>query len=205
MFDKEMSAAVETAQKRLMNTTGKESVLMAVTSDLSELCVLTEKLDPSKINFDKGGLEKLKAMNYWSKFEKYYPSMKALFEKLVRSRKILFNSITTIKRFYSEYNEKYQIFCTVPKNEQDDNYVQQAIISENMYQLLKNSVCEHETVYEQLDKVINLLDSSLDMAVYLARKTAGCEIGASAKILPQNVTSLDYQMQFSRLNSLLEK
>lgn len=204
MFDREMSAAVETAQKRLMNTTGKDSVLMSVTSDLKELCTLTSKLDPSGINLDKGGLEKLKAMNYWNKFEKNYSALKQLFDKLVRSKKILFNSKTTISRFFQDYSEAYEKFRSVPESEQDGDYVQQAVLSENVYQLMKNSVNEHEVVYDHLEKVINVLDASMDMAIYLARKNAGYELGGSAKANLGSVTNLDYQMQFSRLNSLLK-
>lgn len=205
MFDKAMSAAVDTAQKRLMNTAEKDSVLTATASDLKELCELTEKLDPSKINFDKGGLEKLKIMNYWSKFEKYYPSLKAVFEKLVRSKKILFNSRTTINNFFKEYNEEYERFRSVPESEQDDDYVRQTVISENMYHLLKNSVTEHEAAYVHIDKVINILEASLDMAIYLAKKNTGCEIGAASKILPPNTSSLDYQLQFDRLTAVLSE
>lgn len=203
MFDKEMSAAVDTAQKRLMNTTGKESVLMSVASDMKELCTLTSRLDPSNINFDKGGLEKLKAMSYWNRFETNYPELKALFEKLVRSKKILFNSKTTIGRFYQEFSEVYERFRAVPKEEQDGDYVQQAVISENMYQLLKNSVDEHETVYVHLEKVLNVLEASLDMAIYLARKSTGSDLGGSSKAALSNISNYDYQMQFSSLNSLL--
>lgn len=202
MFDKAMSAAVETAQKRLMNTTGKDSVLMAVSSDLNDLCGLTEKLDPSKINFDKGGLEKLKVMNYWSRFEKNYPALQALSERLIRSKKILFNSRTTINKFLSEYSEEYNKFRAVPESRQDADYVQQAVISENMYQLLKNSVSEHESAYVHLEKVITILESSLNMAIYLAKKNAGYELGGG-RALPLNVTNLDYQTQFGKLDSIL--
>ena len=204
MFDKEMSAAVDTAQKRLMNTTGKDSVLMSVASDLKELCTLTSKLDPSNINLDKGGLEKIKAIGYWNRFEKYYPDVKVLFDRLVRSRKILFNSKTTINRFYQEFEEAYNNFRSVPENEQDGDYVQQAIISANVYQLLKNSVSEHETVYTHLDKVLNVLETSLDMAIYLARKNAGFDLGSCTSATLGNISNSDYQMQFSRLNSLLK-
>lgn len=203
MYDKAMSAAVETAQKRLMNTTDKDSVLMSVTYDLKELCTLTEKLDPSKINFDKGGLEKLKIMSYWNRFENNYPLIKELFEKLVRSKKILFNSITTIKRFYSEYDEVYGKFRAIPEGEQDADHTQQAIISENMYQLLKNSVHEHEVVYKHLESVISNLGTSLDMAIYLARKTSDYNFGGSIAGSYSNITSLDYKLQFSRLSELL--
>ena len=176
---------------------------MSVTADLKELCTLTEKLDPSKINFDKGGFDKLRAMSYWNRFESNYPALKALFEKLVRSKKILFNSITTINRFYSEYNAEYERFRAVPAEEQDENYTQQAVISENMHQLLKNSVYEHESVCKHLEKVLGILETSLDMAIYLARKNAGCNIGESIKGSYANITSSDYQTQFSRLNDVL--
>ena len=56
MYDEKMAAAVNTAQKRLMDMAGENSVLMSVTNDLAELSTLIEKLDPSKIDFDKGGL-----------------------------------------------------------------------------------------------------------------------------------------------------
>ena len=205
MYDKAMSAAVENAQKRLMNTTGKDSVLMSTASDLKELCTLADKLDPSKINFDKGGLEKLKAMSYWNRFENNYPALKALFEKLVKSKKVLFNSITTINRFFSEYSEAYEKFRAVPAEEQDAEYTQQAIIAENLYQLMKNSVNEHETVYKHLEKVIGILETSLDMAIYLARKNAGSDLGDTIKGSYSNITNSDYQTQFSRLNDVLNK
>ncbi|MBP7186591.1 MAG: hypothetical protein KBA55_07505 [Ruminococcus sp.] len=203
MYDKAMSAAVDTAQRRLMNTSGSDSVLMATACDLKELCDLTEKLDPSGINFDKGGLEKLKINSYWSRFEKNYPAMKALFEKLVRSKKILFNSRTTINKFYNEYSEAYEKFKAVPQEEQDDEYIQQAVIAENMYHLMKNSVSEHELFFTHLDKVINILDSSMDMAIYLARKSTGSSIGDYIKATPVSVTNSDYQDRFRDLNNLL--
>lgn len=203
MYDKAMSAAVDTAQRRLMNTSGSNSVLMATACDLKELCELTEKLDPSGINFDKGGLEKLKINSYWSRFEKNYPAMKALFEKLVRSKKILFNSRTTINKFYNEYSEAYEKFKAVPQEEQDEEYIQQAVIAENMYHLMKNSVSEHELFYTHLDKVINILDSSMDMAIYLARKSTGSSIGDYIKATPVSVTNSDYQDRFRDLNNLL--
>ena len=203
MFDKAMSAAVDTAQRRLMNTSASKSVLMATACDLKELCTLTDKLDPSGIDFDKGGLEKLKINSYWSRFEKNYPALKDLLEKLVRSKKILFNSRTTINKFYNEYNEVYEQFRSVPREEQDADYLQQAVVSENMYQLLKNSVSEHELFYVHLDKVINILGSSLDMAIYLARKSTGENIGDYTKGVPGEVGNWDYQEQFRQLNSLL--
>lgn len=203
MYDKAMSAAVDTAQRRLMNTSGSNSVLMATACDLKELCELTEKLDPSGIDFDKGGFEKLKINSYWSRFEKNYPAMKALFEKLVRSKKILFNSRTTINKFYNEYSEAYEKFKAVPQEEQDDEYIQQAVIAENMYHLMKNSVSEHELFYTHLDKVINILDSSMDMAIYLARKSTGSSIGDYIKATPVSVTNSDYQDRFRDLNNLL--
>lgn len=203
MFDKAMAAALDTAQRRLMNTSSNKSVLMSTACDLKELCELTDKLDPSGIDFDKGGLEKLKINSYWNRFEKNYPTLKELFERLVRSKKILFNSRTTINKFYKEYSEVYEQFRSVPKEEQDSDYLQQAVISENMYQLMKNSVTEHELSYSHLDKVINILGSSLDMAIYLARKSTGSNIGDYVRVMPVTVSNLDYQHQFRDLNEIL--
>jgi len=72
-----------------------------------------------------------------------------------------------------------------------------------MYQLMKNSVTEHQLSYSHLDKVINILGSSLDMAIYLARKSTGSNIGDYVRVMPVTVSNLDYQHQFRDLNEIL--
>lgn len=169
MFDESMAAAVEAAQKRLMSTADRSSVLMSVSADLSELSALVTKLDPSNIDFDKGGFERIKALNYWNRYEASYPALKALFERLGRSKKILHNSITTVKRFRDEYMTVYEGFRSVPESERDEGYFQQAVVCENMSVLMNNTVTEHEATFDYLTKLLPLLEESIGISVFLAK------------------------------------
>lgn len=205
MYDKAMAEAVQTAQKRLMNTAGGGSVLMQVTQDLSDLAVLTERLDPSKIDFDKGGLEKIKITNYWNRFEESYPALKLLFEKLGRSKKILHNSITTVNRFADEYNAVYEKFCAVPEDQRDREYIQQAVVCENMSLMMKNSVDEHRTVYENLEKLLNIFEVSLDMAILLAKQKSNRVLGETLGSAPMlsSISNISFQEQYRKLRGVL--
>lgn len=203
MLDEAMAAAVETAQKRLMSTTDRGSVLMSVSADLSELGDLVTKLDPSNIDFDKGGLERIKAVNYWNKFEESYPALKALLERLDRSKKILFNSIKTVKRFYDEYMKEYERFRSIPAELRDAGFIQQAAVSENMSSLLKNTVTEHETMYAYLTDLLNILQASLEMSIYFAKRKFNRSIddnGLIGRLLLPDVTNVTFQSQYRRLH-----
>ena len=207
MFDEKMAAAVETAQKRLMNTTERESVLVALANDLSEMDGLVKKLDPSKIDFDRGGLERIKAVGYWNRFEENYPRIKAVFERLERYRKILHNSITTAGRFESEYLAVFEKFSAVSEDERDTEYMQQAAVAENMRQLLRNTVTEHEAALEHLTRVLTLMTGSLEMAIYLAKQKAGRTFDdtfSSVSVLG-DVTSASFQAQYRQLSDALGK
>lgn len=205
MFDEKMAAAVETAQKRLMNTTERESVLVALANDLSEMDGLVKKLDPSKIDFDKGGLEKLKITSYWNRFEECYPAMKAIFEKLGRSKKILHNSITTVNRFSEEFNTAYDRFKAVPEEQRDRDYLQQAAVCENMALMLKNSVGEHQTVYEHISMLLNILESSLDMAILMAKQKSDRVLGEASERAPvmSDISNISFQAQYKKLKGIL--
>lgn len=200
-----MAEAVQTAQKRLMNTAGSGSVLSEVSQDLSDLAVLTEKLDPSKIDFDKGGLEKLKITSYWNRFEECYPAMKAIFEKLGRSKKILHNSITTVNRFSEEFNTAYDRFKAVPEEQRDRDYLQQAAVCENMALMLKNSVGEHQTVYEHISMLLNILESSLDMAILMAKQKSDRVLGETSGRAPvmSDISNISFQAQYKKLKGIL--
>lgn len=205
MFDDMMAAAVETAQKRLMNTTEKGSVLVTLANDLSELDELMKKLDPSKIDFDRGGLERIKAVGYWNRFEENYPKAKELFSRLDRYRKILHNSITTAGRFESEYLAVFERFSAVPEDERDAEYIQQAAVAENMRQLLRNTVAEHEAALEHLTRVLTLMAGSLDMAIYLAKQKAGRSFDDTfSTVRPMGeITGASYQAQYRQLSDVL--
>ncbi len=206
MYDEAMAAAVETAQRRLMSTAGKDSVLMTTAADLAELVKLTGKLDPSRIDFDKGGLERIRAIGYWNRFEESYPAMSALFEKLVRSRKILFNSITTLRRFKSEFDEEFGRFGRVLPEQQDEQYVQQAVVAKNMQVLLGNAVAEHEAVFEHLTQVTNILEKSLNIAIFLAKQKFDRgigETGNAVRLLGTDATNRAFQEQYAQLSRIL--
>ena len=202
MYDKKMAAAVETAQKRLMSTAGKGSALMTSISDLAELTKLTEKLDPSKIDFDRGGLERIRAISYWNRFEENYPELRQLFERLVRSKKVLSNSITTLKRFRSEFDAEYERFCGELSDKNDEQFVQQAMVAQNMQVLLKNSVEEHEVLYEHISQLTNILESSLNIAIFIAKQKfdrSFGETGNAIKVITSDTSNRTFQEQYARL------
>lgn len=203
MFDEAMAAAVETAQKRLMSTADRGSVLMSVSEDLSELSGLVNKLDPSNIDFDKGGLERIKAINYWNRFEGSYPALKSLFERLGRSKKILHNSITTVKRFRDEYMKAYEDFRSVPEAQCDESYMQQAVVCENMSVLLNNTVAEHEATFEYLSNLLKLLEESIDISVFLAKlkfNRSFDDAGIVGKLSAGEVSNFSLQSRYSKLH-----
>ena len=204
MYDEKMAAAADAAQKRLMDMADGSSVLMSVTNDLAELSTLTEKLDPSKIDFDKGGLEKLKINSYWNRFDDAYPAFKAVMERLARDRKILHNSSVTVNRFYSEFNEAYDRFRAVPEEERDEEYIRQAVVTENMAMLMKSTMDEHEAVCERVDTVLTVTEISLDIAIYLAKQKFGRSIGAAGSVLAAGeVSAGTFKKQFAMLKNIL--
>jgi exopolyphosphatase/pppGpp-phosphohydrolase len=204
MYDEKMATAVNTAQKRLMDMAGGSSVLMSVTNDLAELSVLIEKLDPSKIDFDKGGLEKLKINNYWNRFDEAYPAFQAVIERLARDRKILHNSSVTVNRFYSEFCEAYDSFHEVPEEERDEEYIRQAAVTENMAMLIKSTIDEHKAVCERVDTVLMVTEISLNIAVYLAKQKFGRSIGAAGNVpATGEISSGNFKKQFAMLKNIL--
>ena len=204
MYDEKMAAAVDTAQKRLMDMASGSSVLMSVTNDLAELSTLIEKLDPSKIDFDKGGLERLKINSYWNRFDEAYPAFQAVMERLSRDRKILHNSSVTVNRFHSEFNEAYDSFRAVPEEDRDEEYVRQAAVTENMAMLMKSTLEEHEAVCERVDTVLMVTETSLNIAVYLAKQKFGRSIGAAGNLrAAEEISSGNFKNQFAMLKSIL--
>lgn len=204
MFSKSMGAAVDIAQKRLMLTTNKESVLMIIANDLAELNHLVDILDPSNINFDKGGLEKFKIKSYWKKFNNNYKLLNAILLKLNRSKNILYNSKINISNFYKDFKREYDKFLDTPDTSRDSDYMQQALVSENVNTLLLDSIAEHETTYKHLDMVINTLEASLNIAIYLAAKNSGSNPDTST-MMAKNATTSDYQLEYSKLKNVLSE
>ena len=198
MFSKSMSTMVDTAQKRLMLTTNKDSVLTVISSDLSELSKLVASLDPSSIDFDKGGLNKFKIKSYWEKFNDKYSMLNSLLAKLSKSKKILYNSKTNISNFYKEFKAEYDKF--VIEDDRDAEYLQQAIVVDNTNELLLNAITEHENMYSYLDSVIKILEASLNIAVYLAAKNTGKQTSNFA----ESASTIDYQSKFSQLKDMLK-
>lgn len=204
MYDEKMAAAVDMAQKRLMDMAGGSSVLMSVTNDLAELSTLIEKLDPSKIDFDKGGLERLKINSYWNRFDEAYPAFQVVMERLSRDRKILHNSSVTVNRFHSEFNEAYDSFRAVPEEDRDEEYVRQAAVTENMAMLMKSTLEEHEAVCERVDTVLMVTETSLNIAVYLAKQKFGRSISAAGNVRAAGeISSGNLKKQFAMLKSIL--
>ena len=205
MYDKAMAAAVDTAQRRLMNSAEKNSVLTEAARDLAELNELTELIDPSKIDFDKGRLERFKANSYWNRFEEAYPRFRAVMEKLARDKKILYNSNVTVKRFYSEFKQEHDRFTAIPEEERDEEYIRQAVVAENMAMLMKSSLDEHEAVYEHIDMVLNIMEQSLNIGIYLARQKFGRSIGdGPAAVFGGAADNSSFQAQFRQLAGLLK-
>lgn len=204
MFSKSMGAAVDIAQKRLMLTTNKESVLMIIANDLAELNHLVDILDPSNIDFDKGGLEKFKIKSYWKKFNNNYKLLNSILLKLNRSKNILYNSKINISNFYEDFKREYDKFLSTPDTSRDSDYMQQALVSENVNALLLDSIAEHETTYKHLDMVINTLEASLNIAIYLAAKNSSSNSDTSAMMIKKATTS-DYQHEYSKLKSVLSE
>lgn len=198
MFSKSMSTMVDTAQKRLMLTTNKDSVLTVISSDLSELSKLVTSLDPSNIDFDKGGLNKFKIKSYWEKFNDKYSTLNSLLTKLSKSKKILYNSKTNISNFYKEFKAEYDKF--VIEDDRDAEYLQQAIVVDNTNELLLNAITEHENMYNYLDSVIKILEASLNIAVYLAAKSTGKQTSSFA----ESASTIEYQSKFGQLKDMLK-
>ncbi|MBO4867384.1 MAG: hypothetical protein J5582_12635, partial [Ruminococcus sp.] len=179
-------------------------VLMSVTNDLAELSTLIEKLDPSKIDFDKGGLERLKINSYWNRFDEAYPAFQVVMERLSRDRKILHNSSVTVNRFHSEFNEAYDSFRAVPEEDRDEEYVRQAAVTENMAMLMKSTLEEHEAVCERVDTVLMVTETSLNIAVYLAKQKFGRSISAAGNVRAAGeISSGNLKKQFAMLKSIL--
>ena len=198
MFNKSMANAVDSVQKRLMLTTNKDSVLMVISNDLAELSKLVTSLDPSNIDFDKGGLNKFKVKSYWEKFNDKYSTLKSLLDKLSKSKKILYNSKTSINNLYKEFKEEYDKF--IVEEDRDAEYMQQAIVVDNTNELLLNTVNEHENMYNYLDNVIKILEASLNIAIYLAAKNTGKQTNNFA----ESMSTIDYQSKFSQLKDILK-
>ena len=198
MFSKSMANAVDNVQKRLMLTTNKDSVLMVISNDLAELNKLVTSLDPSNIDFDKGGLNKFKVKSYWEKFNDKYATLKSLLDKLSKSKKILYNSKTSINNLYKEFKEEYDKF--IVEEDRDAEYMQQAIVVDNTNELLLNTVNEHENMYNYLDSVIKILESSLNIAIYLAAKNTGKQTNNFA----ESMSTIDYQSKFNQLKDILK-
>lgn len=198
MFNKSMANAVDNVQKRLMLTTNKDSVLMVISNDLAELSKLVTSLDPSNIDFDKGGLNKFKVKSYWEKFNDKYSTLKSLLDKLSKSKKILYNSKTSINNLYKEFKEEYDKF--IIEEDRDAEYMQQAIVVDNTNELLLNTVNEHENMYNYLDSVIKILEASLNIAIYLAAKNTGKQTNNFA----ESMSTINYQSKFSQLKDILK-
>ena len=198
MFSKSMANAVDNVQKRLMLTTNKDSVLMVISNDLAELSKLVTSLDPSNIDFDKGGLNKFKVKSYWEKFNDKYSMLNSLLAKLSKSKKILYNSKTNINNLYKEFKDEYDKF--IIEEDRDADYLQQAIVVDNTNELLLSTVNEHENMYNYLDSVIKILEASLNIAIYLAAKNTGKQ----SNNFVESMSAIDYQSKFSQLKDILK-
>ena len=198
MFSKSMANAVDNVQKRLMLTTNKDSVLMVISNDLTELSKLVTSLDPSNIDFDKGGFNKFKVKSYWEKFNDKYSTLNSLLAKLSKSKKILYNSKTNVNNLYKEFKEEYDKF--IIEEDRDADYLQQAIVVDNTNELLLSTVNEHENIYNYLDSVIKILEASLNIAIYLAAKNTGKQTNNFA----ESMSTIDYQSKFSQLKDILK-
>lgn len=171
MFVTEMSDAVETAQKSLDRCFSKNNIAAVFTADLALLGELLEQVDPSDINFEsKGIFNKRKISNYWSDFDKGYKQLVPLYDKLKNDRRVINNTIITLKGVTADFRSVYDEFeKSAIEMDTDTELMQQMAVSQNMQMMLDNAVNEYLSMVKTIDTVLNILKHSLDLAVLLAK------------------------------------
>lgn len=168
-----MKRAVDEVQQCIKTCNSSSNISMVVTENISKYVQYINELDPTDIAFDKVNFfNNIKIKGYWQKLADYYPLLENLLHKLSENERVLSNTQNTLsikcKRFETEM-EKFRALSNEQGN--DTDYMQQAIVVENTYTLLLNTIKEYETLEKKVGNILSISKQVFETALLIAQGT----------------------------------
>ncbi len=201
MFSPQMTQAVNEAQTCINACNNENNIFLVAVDNIGKFCEYIDKLDPDGIKFEKKGIyNSLKIKAYWEKVADCYPELEALLAKLHENKRVLDNTIKTLENKISRYNT---VFTEFEQSEQQDNdYMQQLIVAQNMQTLLNNTLVNYKTLSEKIKGTLNISKQVLDAAILIAQSTCNISINSSSFAAGIADTAI-YKRRYSELRRTL--
>lgn len=171
MFSKNMNEAIQMTQKFLDVCCSSGSVSLVALDNIKIMGEFVEALDPTYLYQAKGILNKIAVKAYWSKYNKKYDDMCRIIERLKANQLVLSNTLKTLNNMQAMYTENYNIFLheVEESNGNDIDIAQQALVAENMYNLLNNTINEYIALANSIAKILQVSSTVFNTAVLQAK------------------------------------
>lgn len=171
MFSRNMNEAIQMTQKFLDVCCSSESVSLVALDNIKIMGKLVETLDPTYLYQAKGLFNKIAINSYWSKYNKKYDDIYDIIEKLKANQIVLGNTLKTLKNMQVMYMENYNIFLQEieESNDNDVDMAQQALVAENMNNLLNNTINEYTALANSINKILQVSNTVFNTAILQAK------------------------------------
>lgn len=168
-----MKRAVDEVQQCIKTCNSSSNISMVVTENISKYVQYINELDPTDIAFDKVNFfNNIRIKGYWQKVADYYPSLEGLLQRLSENERVLSNTQNTLKVKCKRFETELEKFRTLKESvDNDSEYMQQAIVAENTYTLLLNTIKEYDTLERKVNSILSISKQVFETALLIAKGT----------------------------------
>lgn len=204
MFSKEMKRAVDSVQQCIKTCSSSDNVAMVVADNINKYLQYVDELDPSDIAFDKTGFfNNMAIKRYWQKVADYYPAMENLIDFLAEKQRVLSNTKNTLDNKLEKFEGVYNEFkASAEENRCDSDYMQQALVADNTYTLLLNTISEYTYLESKVSGIVAISKQVLDAAMLIAQNTYKIKVQSKGTVAGIADITI-YKNNFAKLRRVL--
>lgn len=171
MFADELTELNKELQKTVDTCSKKDNITMVLTEDIEKFRQLVNELDPSKIDFTKGGYFNNKKIDaYWSKFADLSPSLQTSVSRIKAHDTVVSNTLTVLRKQLKEATDTAQrIKSEYAGHEADSSLMAQFVVTDTYISVIKNLVTEYTVWQERISRITSASSAALEQAITFAR------------------------------------
>ncbi|MCH5192964.1 MAG: hypothetical protein J1F11_03315 [Oscillospiraceae bacterium] len=171
MFVDELTEMNMELQKTIDTCSNKDNITMVLTEDVEQFRQLVNVLDPSKIDFTKGGyFNNMKIEAYWGKLADLSPSLQTSISRIKNHGTVVSNTLTVLQKQLKQASETSQrIKSEYEGFEADESLMAQFIVTDTYISVIENLITEYTIWQDRIKRIITTSAAALKQTIAFAR------------------------------------
>ena len=171
MFVDELTELNTELQKTVDACSNKDNITMVLTEDVESFRQLVNELDPSKIDFTKGGyFNNRKIDSYWSKFSELSPSLQTSISRIKKHSTVVSNTLTVLRKQLKQAADTAQRIKSEYTNYKvDETLMAQFIVTDTYISVMENLIAEYTIWQDRINRITSTSSAALEQAIAFAK------------------------------------